>query len=481
MSESVPVPAGEELMAKIVSLCKRRGFVFPSSEIYGGLKSCYDYGPLGVELKRNITGEWWRTMVHEREDIVGIDASIIMHPAVWKASGHVDGFCDPLVECLECHARFRADKAPRLPPGSEVAYRDGKTREKKRGKVEARGYVCPECNSPSLSPERMFNLMFRTNLGPIESEESTVYLRPETAQAMFVNFQNVFTSYRLKPPFGIAQVGKSFRNEITVKHFIFRSCEFEQMEMEYFVEPGTDEEWFAYWRSERLKWYLSLGLSSEKVRFREHAPQERAHYAKASGDVEYLFPWGWDELEGIANRTDFDLKRHQESSGKKLEYVDPNREDPRTGAKPFRFLPYVVEPAAGATRSVLAFLCDSYDEEPPSEARAEGRTVLRLHARLAPVKVAVFPLVRKDEWLTGKAREIVKEFWRSGTNSFYDEKDAIGRRYARQDEVGTPFCITVDGQTREDDTVTIRYRDDMRQDRIKVADAVEIVRKKILE
>ncbi len=478
MTEPAAQPS-EDLMSKIVSLCKRRGFVFQSSEIYGGLKSCYDYGPLGVELKRNIMNEWWRRMVHEREDVVGIDASIIMHPDVWRASGHVEGFTDPLVECQNCHVRFRSDKVDRVDPSTTATWKDKKSGEKRSAPVGPRGYVCPDCGSAALSEERKFNLMFQTNLGPIESDESTVWLRPETAQAMFVNFLNVSTTYRLKPPFGIAQIGKSFRNEITVKHFIFRSVEFEQMEMEFFVEPGTEDEWFDYWRKERHRWFLDLGIKEDRLRLRQHTKDELAHYAKDCYDVEYLFPWGWDELEGIASRTDYDLKKHSEKSGKRLEYIDANRPDPATGKPPFRFTPYVVEPAAGATRACLAFLLDAYDEEAPSETRKEGRVVLRLHPRLAPIKVAVLPLVKKDEWLTGKAREIVREFWKSGINSFYDEKDAIGRRYARQDEAGTPFCITVDAQTRDDDTVTLRYRDDMRQERIKSAEAVEVVRQKV--
>jgi len=478
MSQEKKKPDTEEqdLMQKVVSLCKRRGFIFPSSEIYGGLRSAYDYGPLGVELKRNVMNEWWRSMVHEREDVVGIDTSIIMSPRVWEASGHVSGFSDPLVDCLLCKTRFRADKAPKVTPGQPVKFRvEGKT----LSEPATRAYVCPECGSPRLSEERQFNLMFRTNLGPIDSDDSTVYLRPETAQGMFVNFLNVQQTYRLKIPFGIAQQGKSFRNEITVEHFIFRSCEFEQMEMEFFCEPGTDDRWLDYWKDERFGWYLRLGARKENLRLRAHEKDELAHYAKGCYDVEYRYPWGWDELEGIANRTDYDLRKHEEHSGKKLSYFDQQKVDPETGKPGFRYLPYVIEPAAGATRSVLMFLIDAYDEEPPSEAREEGRVVLRLHPRLAPIKVAVLPLVKKDDWLRDKAREIVKGFWGASVNAFYDEKDAIGRRYARQDEAGTPFCLTVDNQTRDDDTVTIRYRDDMRQERIKVAQAVAVVQDKV--
>ncbi len=466
------------LLQKITALCKRRGFVFQSSEIYGGLKSAYDYGPLGVELKRNVMGEWWRRMVHEREDVVGIDASIMMSPKVWRASGHVSGFSDPLVDCKVCRARFRADKAPTVEPGSEVKYRkEGKTITG----VADRGYVCPECGSVELSEERAFNLMFQTNLGPVESEDSTIYLRPETAQAMFVNFLNVQQTYRMRVPFGIAQQGKSFRNEITVEHFIFRSCEFEQMEMEFFCEAEESDKWLEYWKNERLQWYIDLGAKKENLRARPHEKDELAHYAKACYDIEYLYPWGWDELEGIANRTNYDLLKHQEHSGKKLTYFDPQKTNPETGKPGLHYVPWVIEPAAGATRTVLMFLLDAYDEEPPSEGRKEGRVVLRLHPRLAPIKAAVLPLVKKDEWLTGKARDIVKTFWNSSVNAFYDEKDAIGRRYARQDEAGTPFCITVDGQTKDDDTVTLRHRDDMRQERIKVEEAVDIVLAKVRE
>ena len=451
--------AEPELMQKIVALCKRRGFVFPSSEIYGGLRSAYDYGPLGVELKRNVMNEWWRSTVHAREDVVGIDTSIIMHPKVWRASGHVDGFTDPLVDCRKCKTRFRADQAPKA--------------------ENDRGYVCPGCGSDDLSDERQFNLMFKTNLGPVDTEDNAVYLRPETAQGMFVNFLNVQSTYRMKLPFGIAQMGKSFRNEVTVEHFIFRSVEFEQMEMEFFVEPGTDDEWLEYWKDERFRWYLSLGANESKLRLRPHEGDELAHYAKACYDIEYEYPWGWGELEGVANRTDYDLEKHMEASRKRLTYFDPNKQNPETGKQGMHFLPYVIEPAAGATRTTLMFLLDAYTEEPPSEKRKNGRTFLKLHPRLAPIKCAVFPLVKKDPELTAKAREIVQELFASGINAFYDEKDAIGRRYARQDEAGTPYCLTVDAQTKDDDTVTIRERDTMDQERIKVTEALDIVRKRV--
>jgi glycyl-tRNA synthetase len=484
--------------------------VFQSSEIYGGLRSCYDYGPMGAELKRNVKAEWWRAMVHCRQDVVGLDASIIMHPDVWRASGHLAGFTDPLIDCKDCKERGRADKWPQVPAGAEVQYKvvvdhqSGK-KETRKGVVGALGIVCPNCGGPNLSDIRRFNMMFRTGIGPIDQaetiarrlegknlsgedlkkaiteslEETAVYLRPETAQAMFVNFANVQAACRLKPPFGIAQQGKSFRNEITVEHFTFRSCEFEQMEMEFFVpppqfaEPGKDDMyWHEYWCNERFNWYVKLGLRPEKLRLRKHEESELAHYAKACTDVEYEYPWGWGELEGIANRTDFDLKAHEKHSGKRLTYFDPQ--------KNAHYHPYVIEPAAGADRAALAFLLDAYAEEPPPPGTKEGRTVLRLHPRLAPIKAAVFPLVRK-EGMPEIAQKIVAELTACGINAFYDEKDAIGRRYRRQDECGTPYCLTVDGQTIQDDTVTIRERDSMRQDRIKIADAVAAIRERINE
>jgi glycyl-tRNA synthetase len=516
--------SSEAQMQKIVSLCKRRGFVYPSSEIYGGLRSSYDFGPMGVELKRNLHAEWWRSMVHSREDIVGIDASIVMHPQVWRSSGHLANFTDPLVDCRICGERFRADKAPAAEAGAwatiELAdkerarvaleklqalypdnafLRDGKAI--KGAKAGDRGYVCPNCGSPFLSEERKFNLMFRTFLGPVDPvgdvvaavekaireggdarnaaetalTEASVYLRPETAQAMFVQFANVLQSTSMKVPFGIAQIGKSFRNEITVEHFIFRSVEFEQMEMEYFVPPGEGMKYLDYWKEERLRWWQSIGLKAEQLRLRPHAADELAHYSDGCYDVEFLFPWGWGELEGIASRTDYDLKAHTAGSGKKLTYFDPEAEDPETGKKGWHYMPHVVEPAAGATRGVLALLCGAYDEE-PADAEGKGeRTVLRLHPRLAPIKVAVLPLVKKDG-MPEKGREIVQRFWDAGINAKYDEQHAIGKRYARHDEIGTPYCLTVDGESAGDDTVTIRYRDDRRQERIKIAEAVEVVR-----
>ena len=497
-----------EVMEKIVSLCKRRGYVFQASEIYGGLKSCYDYGPLGAELKRNVKAEWWRTMVHRREDVVGIDASIVMHPDVWRASGHLAGFTDPLIDCKDCKNRGRADHWPQAEKGSEVEYKvivDHQTgkKEKRTGAVSELGIICPLCGSPNHSEIRRFNMMFRTSLGsidPIETiaarltgkalsgddlrntiaealNESAVYLRPETAQAMFVNFSNVQVASRMKPPFGIAQQGKSFRNEITVEHFTNRSCEFEQMEMEFFVPPPPHHDgdkddmwWFNYWCQARRDWYADLGIRRERLRLREHTAEELAHYAKACQDVEYEYPWGWGELEGIAHRTDYDLKAHEKESGKKLTYFDPQ--------KKVHYHPYVIEPAAGADRAALAFLLDAYTEEPPSEARKDGRVLLKLHPRLAPVKVAVLPLVRKDG-MPAAARKIVDAFFQNGINAQYDEKDAVGRRYARQDEVGTPYCLTVDGETAGDGSVTIRERDTMAQERIQVDEAVSVVKKRL--
>ncbi len=515
-----------DLMEKVVSLCKRRGFVFQSSEIYGGLRSAYDYGPMGAELKRNLMSEWWRFMVHSREDVVGIDASIIMHPDVWKASGHLANFSDPLVDCKACGERFRADKAPRKAEGEDCPISLGdkaraKALQEKLGeqglklgrdgavltgaKAGKAGYVCPNCGSPFLSDERSFNLMFRTTLGPVDpigdivevvrkglSEGegdkalrarveaamagSSVYLRPETAQAMFVQFLNVQQSISGKIPFGIAQMGKSFRNEVTAEHFIFRSCEFEQMECEYFVPPGEGPKYLDYWMQQRLLWWQSIGLRRDNLRFRQHGADELAHYSDGCYDVEYKFPWGWDELEGIASRTDYDLKAHAAASGKKLMFFDQEAVDPATGKKGMHYVPHVVEPAAGATRGVLAVLCDAYDEE-PADAEGKGeRTVLRLHPRLAPIKAAVLPLVKKDG-MPEVARKVVETFFRAGVNAKYDEQHAIGRRYARHDEIGTPFCLTIDGQTLEDETVTIRFRDDRRQDRIKIADALDTVQK----
>lgn len=420
-----------QLMDKLTSLAKRKGFIFQSSEIYGGTGSVWDYGPLGVELKRNVKERWWSTMVHQRDDIEGLDASILMHPRVWEASGHVEGFTDPLVECGNCQRRFRAD----LP--------------------EVQGGQCPTCGTrDTFSEPRLFNLMFKTFMGPVEEDASVVYLRPETAQGSYVNFLNVQTAARQKVPFGIAQMGKAFRNEITPGNFIFRTREFEQMEMQFFVEPGTDEEWFEYWKEQRMQWHRSLGIREEKLRFHDHGPDELAHYAKAAVDIEYEYPFGWKEFEGIHNRTDFDLSRHQEYSGKRLEYIDP------AGGK--RFIPYVVETAVGVDRTVLVTLVDAYREE---EIEGEARVVLKLDPGLAPVKVAVFPLVKKDG-LPEIADKLHAELRKNSIPSFYDAAGSIGRRYRRQDEAGTPWCVTVDGQTAEDGSVTVRDRDSLEQVRI---------------
>lgn len=497
-----------ELMNKIVSLCKRRGFVFQSSEIYGGLKSAYDYGPLGVELKRNIAGEWWRSMVYEREDIVGIDASIVMHPKVWEASGHLAGFSDPLVDCLNCKERFRADKAPVQAVGEVVRYRKNgkKDGEWLEDQVSEAGYVCPVCSSPKLSKERQFNGMFRTSLGPVDPlgdfaqeiagaalskaeiveklqahlKSSAVYLRPETAQAMFVQFLNVLQTSSQKVPFGIAQQGKSFRNEIVVEHFIFRSCEFEQMEMEFFVEPGTQGEWLDYWCSARMNWYQKFANSPDKFRLRRHDKDELAHYSDDCFDVEYAYPWGWDELEGIASRTDYDLKKHAAATGAKLSYFDPNKADPETGKQGWRYVPYVIEPAAGLTRSVLAFLLDAYKEEEGVDAKGNKkvRVYLALHPKLAPIKAAILPLVKKDGQ-PELARELVAMMREQGLNVSYDEQQSIGKRYAKHDEIGTPFCFTVDSESITDRQVTVRYRDTAEQKRVSMQEALALVKQAV--
>ena len=417
-------------MEKIVSLCRRRGFIFPSSEIYGGLSSCWDYGPLGVELKRNIKQAWWRAVVQERDDIVGLDASILMHPQTWVASGHLEGFSDPLVECKSCHLRWRSD--------------------------DLKGNTCPTCGGELTEP-RMFNLMFKTFMGPIEEEANVIYLRPETAQGMFVNFQNVVNTTRKRLPFGIAQIGKAFRNEITTGNFIFRSREFEQMEIEFFVKPGTDKEWFDYWLEERLNWYVKLGIKKENLKLRQHSKGELAHYARECYDIEYLFPMGWAELEGIANRTDFDLVQHTSSSGKSLDYFDEETKE--------RFIPYIIEPSAGVDRSTLAILCDAYDEESDKE---EIRVLLHLQPALAPIKVAILPLSRREK-LVGLAKQIYADL-RQQWMVNYDDAQSIGRRYRRQDEIGTPFCVTIDFQSLEDEQVTIRERDSMNQIRVPIGE-----------
>ena len=416
----------------LFSLCKRRGFVYPSSEIYGGFGGFWDYGPLGVELKRNIRELWWRSMVQERDDIVGLDAAIVMNPKVWEASGHVQGFVDRLVECKSCKQRFREE--------------------------DVESMVCPNCGG-QLSEARLFNTMFKTFVGPVEGEAAVAYLRPETAQGIFVDFKNVLTTSRKKLPFGIAQIGKAFRNEITPGRFIFRLREFEQMELEFFVRPGTDDEWFRYWVEQRRNWHLRYGISPENLRIYEVPSEERAHYSKATADLMFNFPFGWGELEGIADRTDFDLTRHSQVSGEELTYFD---EESNT-----RFIPYVIEPSVGVERPFLAFLLNAYHEEPDKEGT---RVVLKLHPRLAPYKVAILPLSRKEN-LTQKAREIWAQL-RANFMTTYDDSQSIGRRYRRQDEIGTPWCVTVDFDTLEDQAVTIRDRDSMTQERVPIAELV---------
>lgn len=433
-------------MEAITSLAKRRGIAFQSSEIYGGLRSSWDYGPLGVELRRNVRNAWWRSMVQLRQDVVGLEAAIIMSPLVWQASGHVGGFSDPLIECLGCHQRLREDHRP------------------------ASG-ACPNCGLKEFTEPKQFNLMFKTFMGPVEDEDAIAYLRPETAQGMFVDFPLIQSASRRKVPFGIAQIGKSFRNEITPGNFIFRTREFEQMEMEFFVKPGSDEEWFEYWVAERFRWYTDLGMREENLRLRPHETDELAHYAKSATDVEYDFPFGWQELEGIANRTDFDLAAHQEASGQDLTYFESETEE--------RWLPYVVEPAAGVDRTLLAFLVDAYREEeaPSAKGGTEKRTMLALHKDLAPMKAAVLPLSRNEQ-LVPTAREVfdlLKVEWMCD----YDDAGSIGRRYRRQDEVGTPYCVTVDFDTLEDRAVTVRDRDSMEQQRIPLGNLVAHLKERL--
>jgi glycyl-tRNA synthetase len=424
-SDRLPDPS---LADKVVNLAKRRGFVFPSAEIYGGFRSTYDYGPLGVLMLRNVKDRWWRSMVQMRDDVVGLDAAILSPPAIWAASGHLATFTDPMVDCRSCKERFRADHI---------------------------ADVCPNCGSRDLTEERDFQLMFKTHAGPVEDEGSVAYLRPETAQGMFTNFLNVATTTRKKPPFGIAQVGKSFRNEITPGNFVFRTREFEQMEMEYFVPPAEAQEWYEYWIAERFSWYLDLGIPADMLRLRPHDADELSHYSAGTTDVEFLFPWGWGELEGIANRTDFDLKAHSEASGERLEYFDQAANE--------RYTPYVIEPAAGATRAMMAFLLAAYDED---EVGGEARSVLRLDWRLAPNQVAVLPLSKKAE-LEPTAREVLSSL-QPHFQCDYDQTQSIGRRYRRQDEVGTPWCVTVDFDSLEDRAVTVRDRDTTEQDRVPI-------------
>ncbi|MAT40641.1 MAG: glycine--tRNA ligase [Ectothiorhodospiraceae bacterium] len=471
-------------LEKIVSLAKRRGFIFQSSEIYGGLNGCWDYGPLGVELLNNVKSSWWRFMTY-RDNIEGLDASILMHPRVWEASGHVENFTDPMIDCKQCKSRYRLDvlfesfnekrqkkvaKAyAELLEGSAREEYDAKPREEQ---IEISGdalvndsavfekinaadvLACPSCGSTgTFTLPRKFNLMFKTHVGPVEDASNVVFLRPETAQGIFVNFQNVFQATRQKVPFGIAQIGKAFRNEINTKNFLFRTREFEQMEMQFFVKPGTDDEWFERWREDRLQWFIDCGMKKEKLRLEPHPEDKLAHYAKAAVDIEYEFPFGWGEIEGIHNRTDFDLKRHEEYSGKSMEYYETETEE--------KFVPYVIETSAGASRSLMAFLVDAYEEE---ELEKETRTVMRFHPSLAPFKAAVLPLVNRDG-MDEIGEKLHKDLQKS-FKVFYDDSGSIGRRYRRQDEIGTPYCITIDSDTLEDQTVTIRNRDSMEQERI---------------
>ena len=426
-------------MDKMLSLSKRRGFMFQSSEIYGGLGSTYDYGPLGVELKRNVKEAWWTSVVTERDDVVGLDSAILMHPKIWEASGHVENFSDPLVECKSCNSRYRED--------------------------QLESTKCPECNGEFGDPRR-FNLMFRTFMGPVEDTSHELFLRPETAQGIFVNFSNVLNSSRKKLPFGIAQIGKAFRNEITPGNFTFRTREFEQMEVEFFVKPGDDEEWLNDWVTTRFQWYVKYGIREENLRLRRHDGDELAHYAKDTYDIEYRFPWGWGELEGIADRTDFDLGRHSSASGTDLTYFDEESKE--------RYIPYVIEPSGGVDRATLAFWLDAYDEEPDGDG---SRTVLHFHRHLAPISIAVLPLSR-NERLTPTARHVYDTIRRTFSTQ-YDDAQSIGRRYRRQDEIGTPYCITVDFDSLDDHSVTIRERDSMHQDRVEIASLVNIMRDRL--
>jgi glycyl-tRNA synthetase len=464
-------------MDKVVSLSKRRGFIFQSSEIYGGTGSCWDYGPLGVELKNNVKAAWWRDSVQSRTDMVGLDSSILMHPRVWQASGHLDHFTDPMVDCRACKKRFRSDKIEEMewvhyceatkgnkfivPPGEGCKH------------CGARRTLCPACGKGELTEPRQFNLMFKTLMGPVEEDAAVAYLRPETAQGIFVNFDNVLQSMRMKLPFGIAQIGKSFRNEITPGNFTFRSREFEQMEIEFFVMPGTDEEWHQRWLDERFAWYPKYGIRKENLRLREHEKDELAHYAKRTADIEYLFPMGWSELEGVANRTDFDLKQHAQFSGKALEYFDDESKQ--------KVVPYVIEPSAGADRATLAFLVDAYHEE---EVKSEKRVVLKFHPELAPIKIAILPLLKKNDLIVETAKKLMLDL-RKHWYAVYDDTASIGRLYRRQDEVGTPFCVTIDVQTvgdsnsAADEKVTIRDRNTMQQIRVPLAN-VEVITSELM-
>ena len=456
--------ATEKTMEKIVALCKSRGFVYPGSEIYGGLSNSWDYGPLGVEFKNNVKRAWWKKFVQESPTNVGLDAAILMNPEVWVASGHVGGFSDPLMDCRDCKTRHRADKLIEDFTGEPA---DGWSNQQMMDFIKEHDIKCPNCGSSNFTDIRQFNLMFKTFQGVTEDAKNELYLRPETAQGIFVNFNNIQRTTRKKVPFGVCQVGKSFRNEITPGNFIFRIREFEQMECEFFCKPGTDLEWFEYWRGCCRDWLLSLGMTEENMRLRDHAKEELSFYSKATTDIEYLFPFGWGELWGIADRTDYDLKQHQEHSGKSLEYFDQEANE--------RYIPYVVEPSLGADRVTLAFLCDAYDEEVVDAEKKDTRVVMHLHPALAPFKAAVLPLSKK---LNDKAQEVYNRL----TKHFmvdYDDAGSIGKRYRRQDEIGTPYCITYDFDSETDGCVTVRDRDSMEQERVKIDDLVHYILKKI--
>ncbi len=458
----------EKTMDKIVALCKGRGFIYPGSEIYGGLANTWDYGPLGVEFKNNVKKAWWKKFIQESKYNVGLDCAILMNPETWVASGHVGGFSDPLMDCKECKARHRADKLIEdhaFSKGASITV-DGWSNEKMLEYIKENNVVCPDCGKQNFTDIRQFNLMFKTFQGVTEDSTSTVYLRPETAQGIFVNFKSVQRTSRKKVPFGIGQVGKSFRNEITPGNFTFRTREFEQMELEFFCEPGTDLEWFAYWKQFCMDWLLKLGIREENVRFRDHSPEELSHYSNATTDIEFVFPFGWGELWGIADRTDFDLKQHQEHSGENMEYIDPTDNTKR-------YVPYCVEPSLGADRVALAFLVEAYDEE--ELEGGDSRVVMHLHPALAPVKAAILPLSKK---LSEEASKVFESLSQDFVCEF-DEAGSIGKRYRRQDEIGTPLCITYDFDSLEDDAVTVRDRDTMAQERIKIEDLKAYIEEKL--
>ena len=454
----------EKTMEKIVALCKNRGFVYAGSEIYGGLSNTWDYGPLGVEFKNNVKRAWWKKFIQESPYNVGLDSALLMNPQVWVASGHVGGFSDPLMDCKDCKTRHRADQLIEAQTGVAP---NGWSDEQMLDFIKEKGVSCPNCGSKNFTDIRKFNLMFKTFQGVTEDAKNEIYLRPETAQGIFVNFANVQRTTRKKIPFGVGQVGKSFRNEITPGNFTFRTREFEQMELEFFCKPGTDLEWFEFWKDVCKNWLLALGIKEENIRLRDHEQEELSHYSNATTDIEFVFPFGWGELWGIADRTDFDLTQHINHSGKSLDYFDPETNE--------RYVPYVIEPSLGADRVALAFLCDAYDEEVVDEAKNDVRTVLRLHPALAPFKACVLPLSKK---LSEKAREVYAELAKNYMVD-YDESGSIGKRYRRQDEIGTPFCITVDFETETDGCVTVRDRDTMEQERIPVSELNEYIAKRV--